>query len=104
MYQELPINICKRNCVLFYNQFKNQTQFPFEITENQLKKLLDFSFDYSFLQYGKDIFLQNRGIQMGNNSSVSIANLTAAVELDKLWKNEMVFNRRFIDDIFLIVD
>lgn len=41
---------------------------------------------------------------MGNNSSVSIANLTAAVELESLWKSEMIFNRRFIDDIFLIVD
>lgn len=104
MYQELPINICKRNCILFYNKYKDQTQFPFEITETQLKRLLDFSLDYSFLQFGNEIFLQNRGIQMGNNSSVSIANLTAAVELEALWRNEMIFNRRFIDDIFLIVD
>jgi hypothetical protein len=26
------------------------------------------------------------------------------VELEALWRNEMIFNRRFIDDIFLIVD
>lgn len=104
MYQELPINICKRNCILFYNKYKNITQFPFEVTEIQLKKLLDFSLDYSYIEFDNQYFLQKRGIQMGNNSSVSIANLTAAVELEILWKNEMEFNRRFIDDILLIVD
>lgn len=104
MYQELPINVCKRNCVNFYNQFKNITQFPFDINECQLKKLLDFSLDYSYIEFKNEYFLQKRGIQMGNNSSVSIANLTAAVELERLWKEEMIFNRRFIDDIFLIID
>lgn len=104
MYQELPINICKRNCVQFFNKFKNETKFPFEVTECQLKRLLDFSLDFSYIEFQNEFFLQKRGIQMGNNSSVSIANLTAAVELDNLWKDEMSFNRRFIDDIFLIVD
>ncbi len=104
MYQELPINICKRNCVQFYNKFKNVTQFPFEVTESQLKKLLDFSLDLSYIEFEGEFYLQKRGIQMGNNSSVSVANLTAAVELETLWKDEMCFNRRFIDDIFLIVD
>ncbi len=104
MYQELPINVCKQNCVKFYNKFKNETQFPFDITECQLKKLLDFSLDFSYIEFKGEFFLQNRGIQMGNNSSVSIANLTAAVELENLWRDQMCFNRRFIDDIFLIVD
>lgn len=104
MYQELPINVCKRNCVIFFNKFKEQTQFPFEITETQLKKLLDFSLDYSYLEFDNEIFFQKKGIQMGNNSSVSVANLTAAVELESLWVNQMILNRRFIDDIFLIVD
>ncbi len=104
MYQELPINVCKRNCLHFYNKFKNTTQFPFEVSETQLKKLLDFSLDFSYIEFNGDFFLQKRGIQMGNNSSVSIANLTAAVELENLWRNEMHFNRRFIDDIFLIVE
>lgn len=41
---------------------------------------------------------------MGNNSSVSIANITAAIELQNIWKPEMVFRKRFIDDIFIITD
>jgi hypothetical protein len=104
MYQELPIDICKKNCILFFNKYKNVTRLPFDITEQQLSLLLDFSLDYSFVQYKTELFFQKRGIQMGNNSSVSVANITAAIELECLWKSEMIFRRRFIDDILAIVD
>lgn len=104
MYQELPIDICKKNCILFFNKFKNVTKFPFEITEQQLSILLNFSLDYSFVKFKTELFFQKRGIQMGNNSSVSVANITAAIELDSLWKSEMIFRRRFIDDILAIVE
>lgn len=104
MYQELPINSCKANCLLFFQRYKNVTNFPFEVTERQLSLLLDLSLDYSYIQFKSELFFQKRGIQMGNNSSVSVANITAAVELEDLWKQEMIFRRRFIDDVLVILD
>jgi hypothetical protein len=41
---------------------------------------------------------------MGNNASVSIANITASLELEKLWTKEMLFRGRFIDDILSLID
>lgn len=41
---------------------------------------------------------------MGNSASVTIANITAHYELEKMFKNhnEIVFNARFVDDGLLI--
>lgn len=104
MYQELPIECCKTSCLTFFRNFKNVTKLPFDITEKQLEILLDLSLDYSYIQFKNEYFYQKRGIQMGNNASVSIANITAAVELEGLWRHEMFFKKRFIDDILAIID
>lgn len=104
MYQELPISVCKNNCVAYFNLHKDNVKIPLKITESQLKIMLNMCLDYSFIKFEKEIFFQKRGIQMGSNCSVSVANLTAAVELQNLWKPEMVFKGRFIDDLLCIVD
>lgn len=41
---------------------------------------------------------------MGNSASVSIANITAGVELENIWRKEVIFNARFIDDLIAIAD
>lgn len=104
MYQELPINICKKNCVQFYRHNRHKVEMPFDITESQLIQLLNLALDYSFVEFENELFFQKKGIQMGNNASVSIANITAAVELHNMWSREMTFNGRFIDDIFAIIN
>jgi len=104
MYLELPLNVCKKNCLAFYEKFKNVTQFPIAISNVKLKQLLDLSLDYSFLEFEDELFYQTKGIQMGNCASVSIANITAGVELEGIWKEEIVFNGRFIDDLIAIAD
>lgn len=54
----------------------------FKIIESQRKIRLNMSLDYSFIKFENEIFFQKRGIQqIGSNCSVSVANLTAAVEL-----------------------
>lgn len=104
MYQELPIQVCKENCMQFFNKYKNVANLPFEVTQNQIKSLLHLCLDYSFIQYENQVYFQKRGIQMGNNASVSIANLTADIQLENIWKPEMVFKGRFIDDLICILD
>lgn len=104
MYLELPINICKQNCLKYFRANKHLVNFPFQISEEQFKLLLDLCLDYSFLEYNNEIFFQHRGIQMGNSASVSIANITAAVELENLKSDLIAFKRRFIDDILMILD
>ncbi len=104
MYLELPLNVCKRNCISFFEKYKNVTQFPLEMSIKKLKTLLDLSLDYSFLEFQNELFYQTKSIQMGNCASVSIANITAGVELEGIWKEEIVFNGRFIDDLIAIAD
>lgn len=105
MYLELPITTCKENCLQFFTENRDRVNLPLNLTPNQLKLLLDLTLNYSFVQFGNEMFVQHRGIQMGNCSSVSIANITAAVELrDQLSKPEIVFKGRFIDDILMIID
>lgn len=104
MYLDLPIGVCKRNCMEFFTRYKNVTNFPFPISEPQLKQLLNLSLDYSFLEFENEFYYQHKGIQMGNSSSVSIANITAAVELMNMTREEIVFMGRFIDDILKIID
>lgn len=104
MYLELPISICKRNCLEFFNKFPYKSKLPFAINHKQLQQLLNLTLDYSFVQYQDQLYFQKKGIQMGNCASVPIANITAAVELEKLWRDEIVFKGRFIDDILSIID
>lgn len=101
MYTELPINICKNHVTHTYNQYLQQNS---GFTIPQLTKLLNLSLDYSFIEFNNQLFIQHRGIQMGNCSSVNIANITACQELNKLWRDEIIFKSRYIDDIFCIID
>ncbi len=42
---------------------------------------------------------------MGNATSVSIANLTVFHEIKSIFeKGEIVFHKRFLDDIFILLD
>lgn len=105
MYLELPISTCKSNCMKFFSDNKHKINVPYDVTNQQLKKLLDLALDYSFVQFDNELFFQHRGIQMGNCSSVSVANITAAVELEQqLNKPEITFKGRFIDDLIMIID
>jgi len=104
MYLELPINVCKNHCMTFFNRYKQIAEFPFQISSQELKTLLDLSLDYSFTEYNREIYFQHKGIQMGNSASVSVANITAAMELENLVSNLIEFIGRFIDDIFLVID
>lgn len=104
MYLELPINICKKNCIAFFEKYKHVTKFPIEMNAKKLKTLLDLSLDYSFVEFQNEIFYQTKGIQMGNCASVSVANITAGIELQNIWRKEIIFNGRFIDDLLAIAD
>jgi hypothetical protein len=106
MYTELPLKICKEHCLNIYAEYCHV--FPTAkniIPPALLKNLLNLSLDYSFIHYLKDLFFQFNGIQMGNSSSVTIANITACKELEQIWNDEnIIFKVRFVDDIFCIVD
>ncbi|CAL8131846.1 unnamed protein product [Orchesella dallaii] len=104
MYLELPIEVCKQNCLEFFNRVKHLAKLPFKCTAQQLQCLLDLTLNYSLICYKDKLYFQKKGIQMGNNASVSIANTTASLELEKLWQKEMIFRGRFIDDILSILD
>jgi len=85
---------------------KHLLNFPFKINEGQLKKLLDWSLDFNFVEFKGAYFQQHKGIPMGSNSSVTVSNITVSLELKNMFctQKEIVFNCRFIDDIFLIID
>lgn len=41
---------------------------------------------------------------MENCASVSVANITAGVELQNMWKEQVIFNERFIDDLLAVAE
>jgi hypothetical protein len=104
MYTELPISLCKSSCISMFKKYSENNLLNSEFTTKQVEKLLSLCLDYSFIEFNGQLFLQHKGIQMGNCSSVSIANITASVELAKMNIKSMVFNVRFIDDIFAVID
>jgi len=67
---------------------------------------MDWSSDYSYVKYKNDFYFQHKGIQMGNNSSVSVSNISVGIDLQTMFKDrpEIIFNGRFIDDFFLIIE
>ncbi len=106
LYPNLNIPNCKKYTCSFYENFKKLINWPFHIKTSELLKLLDWSLDYSFVEFDSEFFYQHRGIQMGNNASVSVANITVYNELIDLYRSAigLTFRARFIDDLFLIVD
>ncbi|MES2287676.1 MAG: hypothetical protein V4547_18415 [Bacteroidota bacterium] len=61
MYLELPISVCKENCIKFFVENKHKIELPINITFNQLKSLLHLTLDYSFLEYDKKYFCSTQG-------------------------------------------
>jgi len=106
LYTNLKKSTCFNNCVSEFAKFKHLINYPFNLSEQNLEMLMKWSLNYSFLEYDNNIFVQHRGIQMGNNASVSIANITVCKELELIFRDkpEIIFRPRFIDDIFMILD
>lgn len=69
-----------------------------------LPKLLDFILTNSYCKFKNEPYLQIQGIPMGDNASVSLANLFCDTYLDRrIFKNKHIKQYyRYIDDIFLI--
>lgn len=66
--------------------------------------LTAFAIRNGYVQYDGQIYKQKKGIAMGLNSAVTLANLYLARQIDPIiraWK-QVHFFRRYIDDIFLI--
>jgi len=106
LYTNLPTSVCKLHCTKYFNRYKHELEFPFNITNIQLENLMSLALDFSFVEYEGNYFVQHKGIQMGNSASVSIANITVHEELKPMFYNrtEIMFNKRFLDDLILIVD
>ncbi len=106
LYPNLNIANCKKFTCSFFEEYKHLINLPFDVTSSELLKLLDWSLDYSFVEFNSEYFYQHRGIQMGNNASVCIANIAVFNELREMYRNcvGLFFRARFIDDIFMIVD
>jgi hypothetical protein len=105
LYPNLKIPNCRKHCCTMYHNFKHLIQVPVQLTSYQLNKIMKWCLGYSFVEYDGNIYLQVTGIPMGNCASVSIANITVYHELKNMFLGypEIVFNKRFIDDIFMIV-
>jgi len=106
LYPNLPIKICKQRCMEAFVTNKHKLNYPFSFNEEQLYKLLEWSLDYSFVEFNNLYYEQHKGIPMGSNSSVTVSNITVSAELKNMFysRPEIVFNTRFIDDIFCIID
>lgn len=103
LYPSLNIRDCKKHCVEAY---LNQENKIYTLSKNQFMNLMSLSLDYNYVMYENQLFYQFRGIEMGNAASVSVANITVFKEISDIFvgKSEIVFNKRFLDDIFMIVD
>jgi hypothetical protein len=104
LYLELLVSDCKKFCCETFENFKHLIQLPFPISTKDIFKLMHLSLDFSYLKFKGEYFYQSRGIQMGNSSSVSIANITVGLAIKDIWKEEIVFKARFLDDILCVVD
>lgn len=104
MYTNLQVKRCKDFCITAYESL-GRTEDKI-VSCNDLNKLLDFCLDISFVNFNGELFKQKKGIQMGNAASVSIANIAAYYELKSMFhdKPEIIFNVRFVDDGFMIIN
>lgn len=103
LYPSLNISDCKKHCL---EAFLNQENKLLAMTNNQFMDLMSLSLDYNYVKYNNQLFYQFRGIEMGNAASVAVANVTVFQEIKNIFmgKSEIVFNKRFLDDILMIVD
>ncbi len=103
LYPSLNITDCKKHCVDAYLKQENKIH---TMSRNSFRDLMSLSLDYNYVMYENQLFYQFRGIEMGNAASVSVANITVFQEIKDIFmgKSEIVFNKRFLDDIIMIVD
>lgn len=66
-------------------------------------RILKFICENNFFRYGNSVFRQRDGIAMGTNCAVICANLYLD-DFDQHFAPKCVFYRRYIDDIFFILD
>lgn len=105
LYPSLQINDCKKHCSESYLRNVHNSTLPFSLNKREILDLIGLSLDYNFVAYDNQMFYQHKGIEMGNSASVSVANITVFHEISTIFKREeIVFYKRFLDDIFLILD
>lgn len=103
LYPSLFLADCKKHCISTY---ENNDIKHLNLTNRQMNDLLCLSLEYNYVKYKEDWFYQHRGIEMGNSASVMVANITVFNEVKNVFNdiNEVIFYKRFLDDIFLIVE
>jgi len=105
LYPSLKLSDCKKHCIEAYETFKQLKNPAFCLSKQQFSSLMSLSLDYSYVTYKDQYFYQHRGIEMGNAASVAVANITVFKEVANLLegKEEIAFYKRFLDDIFVIL-
>lgn len=104
LYTNLDVKDCRKHCVNAYLNCDNHV--GLKLNEQQINSLISLSLCYNYVKYEDNWFIQHRGIEMGNAASVMVANITVYNEIHSLFDthSEITFYKRFLDDIFLIVD
>ena len=76
-----------------------------EITSFAFHNLLKFIFENNFFSYLDLFFQQIKGVAMGSKCAPSIANLYLSIlEKSFIFIHKPIFYKRYVDDIFIIVD
>lgn len=106
LYTNLKIQDCKKHCLSAFKKSNVNNELNLNLNDNDFLDLMSLSLDYNYVQYKNELFFQFRGIEMGNAASVMIANITVFFELHNMLVNkpEICFHKRFLDDLFLIVE
>lgn len=80
----------------------------YEHTDQDFIKLAKFVCNNNYFEYFSEIYKQNDGIAMGTNCAPEMANFYLLHSIDKflinLWNPQIVFTKRFLDDIFIIYE
>lgn len=74
-----------------------------KVTKNiVITSILEFILTHNFFHYNGTVFKQTRGIPMGTNAAVNLANLYLCELLDVHFqaRKEIIYTGRYIDDIF----
>lgn len=105
LYPSLLINDCKRHCIESYLRNRHLNS-DILLNKQQVLQLLSLSLDYSYVNYNNNFYFQHKGIEMGNAASVAIANITVFHEIKHIFTtcDKVVFYKRFLDDIFVILE
>lgn len=106
MYTSLKLQNCKKYCCTAFEAYKHKLNLPYNFTTKQFNEMLNLSLDYNYIQFNDQYFTQIQGIQMGNSASVTVANITAWYEMRAMFTlhPEIVCEKRFVDDGFLLVN